>query len=82
MNTSEIREELHKYINEADDKKVKAIYTMIEEDIHPNSIWNDDGFVAELERRVEALESGREKGLTFEEVQANARKAFKERKRN
>ena len=30
MTTAAIREKLHEYINIADDKKVEAIYTMVE----------------------------------------------------
>ena len=80
MSTTEIREQLHRYIDQANDKKVKVIYTIVEEEIHIHSIWDDDTFVAELEKRVAELESGRVKGLTFEEVQHNARKAFKEKR--
>ena len=77
MSTLEIRERLHKYIDQADDRKVKAIYTMVEEEIEPTDIWNDDAFVAELERRVNEIESGEVKGYTWEQVQANANKALK-----
>jgi putative addiction module component (TIGR02574 family) len=77
MSITKIREQLHQYIDQAEDKKIKAIYTMVEEEIQTNSIWDDDSFVAELERRVEELESGKAKGLTFDQVVDNARKAFK-----
>lgn len=33
MNTSTIRQKLYEYIRVADDKKVKAIYTIIESDV-------------------------------------------------
>ena len=72
MSTLEIREHLHKYIDQADDRKVKAIYTLVEEGIEPTHMWKDDDFVAELERRVNEIESGSVKGYTWEEVKANA----------
>ena len=77
MSTLEIRERLHKYIDQADDRKVKAIYTMVEEEIEPTDMWKDEVFVAELERRVNEIESGEVTGYTWEQVQANANKALK-----
>ena len=77
MSTVEIREKLHQYINQADDKKVKAFYTIVEEEIEIGSIWNDDAFVKELERRVTEIENGVVKGYSWAEVQANATKALK-----
>lgn len=72
MSLTEIREQLHKYIDQADDKKIQAIYTMVEDDIHHTDVWNDESFVYELEKRVAEIESGEVKGHTWEEVQALA----------
>jgi hypothetical protein len=80
MSTIEIREKLHQYIDQADDKKVKAFYTIVEEEIQPHSIWNDNGFVKELERRVTEIENGTVKGYTWQEVQSNAKQALKKAK--
>jgi putative addiction module component (TIGR02574 family) len=77
MSTTEIREQLHRYIDHATDKKVKAIYTMVEEEIQPDSVWADDEFVAELERRVNEVETGEVKPYSWQEVQARAAKALK-----
>ncbi len=39
MTIAAIREKLHEYINVAEDKKVKAIYTMVEDEItHDQSV--------------------------------------------
>jgi len=80
MSTTEIREQLHRYIDTANDKKIKAIYTMVEEEIQPGSVWADDEFVAELERRVNEVESGEVKPYSWKEVQARAAKALKSAK--
>jgi hypothetical protein len=70
MSTLEIRQKLFDYIRVADDKKVKAIYTMIESDIDQKvEIWTDE-FVEELNKRTQDLESGKSKGRTWEEVKA------------
>ncbi len=33
MNTATIRQQLHEYLEVADDKKINAIYTMVEDEI-------------------------------------------------
>jgi hypothetical protein len=69
MNTSTIRQRLYEYIMVADDKKVKAIYTIIESDINEmNHWWNDERFIAELDKRSSDLKSGKDKGFTWDEL--------------
>jgi tetrahydromethanopterin S-methyltransferase subunit G len=80
MSTSEIREQLHRYIDQANDKKIKAIYTMVEEEIQPDTVWADDAFVSELEKRVNEIENGSVKAYTWQEVQTRAAKALKAKK--
>jgi len=70
MGAIEIRQKLFDYIRVADDKKVKAIYTMIEADIDQKAeIWTDD-FIEELNKRTQDFESGKTKGRTWEEVKS------------
>jgi hypothetical protein len=69
MNTSTIRQKLYEYIKVADDKKVKAIYTIVENDINEmNEWWNDENFIAELDKRSSDLKSGKDKGVAWEEL--------------
>ena len=71
MSTATIRERLFEYIRFADDKKVQAIYTMVEDEIIEKlDLWKDKDFVAELDRRIEELESGKVKGITMEEMKS------------
>ncbi len=53
MNTATIKEQLHKYLEVADDKKLHAIYTMVEGEIHDSSIEYTKALKTELDRRVE-----------------------------
>jgi hypothetical protein len=52
MKTAEIRSKLHEFIDNAADKKVKAIYTMFEENIETEEHYTPE-FKAELDKRYE-----------------------------
>jgi len=69
MTTSSIKEKLYDFIRVADDKKVKAIYMMLEGEItEEKEWWKDKEFMEELDSRYNAWETGKEKGYTLEEV--------------
>ena len=69
MSTKEIRKQLVKYIETAEDKKIKAIYTMVEDEILVGSHWEDEEFVKEMYKRSKDFETGKVKGVSWEEVQ-------------
>lgn len=71
MTTAAIREKLYNYICIAEDKKVKAIYALVEEEIDGSyDYWNDENFIADLERRSADLKSGKAKGISWENAKA------------
>ena len=54
METEVIRERLQEYIRFADDKKVAAIYTMVESEIQDElDLWEDQDFLNEMKNRVD-----------------------------
>jgi putative addiction module component (TIGR02574 family) len=72
MDTLNIRQKLHEYIDMADDKEVAALYAGINEEApQPYEWWNDDELVAELERRAEDLRTGKDPGFTWEQSREN-----------
>ena len=72
MTTATVREKLYDYIRIADDKKVKDIYMMLEDDItEENKWWQNHVFTKELDRRYSTWKTGKEKGYTLEEVDAS-----------
>jgi putative addiction module component (TIGR02574 family) len=77
MSTTEIRQKLFDYIRVADDKKVKAFYTIIENEIKEEAdIWTDE-FLQELNKRTADFESGKVKGYTWDEVKSRAKEFAK-----
>jgi hypothetical protein len=67
--SASIRHKLYDYIRLADDKKLSAIYNLLEGEIEEtNEWWKDKGFVEELDKRYEALENGSDKGFTIEQL--------------
>lgn len=68
MSTTEIRQKLFDYIRDAEDGKVKAIYTMVENEINiENNIWTDE-FLSEMNQRVQEFEEGKDTGSSWEQV--------------
>ena len=72
MTTAAIREKLYDYIRGADDKKIKAIYTILEDQIVKGNDWSQDvEFIAELDERVKRWEDGTDKAYTWNELEAS-----------
>jgi hypothetical protein len=62
----------------ADDKKVQAIYTMVEDEIIEElNLWENEDFLKEMASRVQSFESGNEMGTSWEDVKAKAQNLVK-----
>lgn len=69
MKTSSIRDKLYDYIRVADDKKIKAIYMMLENEIEEKiEWWKDKEFIKKLDLEYNEWKAGKAKGYTIEEV--------------
>jgi hypothetical protein len=78
MKTVDIRQKLHHYIETAKDKKVKAIFAMVEEEIEETSdYWEDKEFMAELEKREATYQNGKASVFTVTQAIAKARAGIK-----
>jgi hypothetical protein len=75
MSSIEIKRKLFDYIRNADSRKVKAMYTMVERDIEEETnIWTD-GFVNEMSRRSMEGEANLDKLNSWEGFKAKAKKS-------
>ncbi len=83
MTTTAISEKLHNYISIADDKKIKAIYTLLEEQMTPVTHWSEDKeFVADIDERIRWYDAGIDRGLSLEEVRTSLDAMKKEYHKN
>ena len=72
---TEIRHKLYDYTRVADDKKLNAIYQLLEDDINQTSEWwKDNAVVKEMDARYQSLENGSDKGLTIEQLETSIQK--------
>jgi hypothetical protein len=75
MNSTSIRNKLYDYIRFASDKKLHAMYQLLEDEVvEMNEWWKDKQFVEELDSRYNALESGEDKGITLQQMETTIEK--------
>lgn len=61
MSTAALRQKLHSYLEVADDKKVKAIYAIMESDIEQSGVEYTEELKAELNNRYADYKNGKAK---------------------
>lgn len=67
MDTAAIRQQLHNYLEVADDKKIKALYTIIEKEIQENEFEYSDELKDELDKRYSEYKNGTAEIITAAE---------------
>jgi hypothetical protein len=81
MTTNAIREKLVNYLQVADGKKIKAIYTMVEDEINTNDNDWDESFLKELSDRSKSFKNGTAKTYSWEETKQAAIERVKSKKK-
>ncbi|MBD0287032.1 MAG: hypothetical protein ICV53_12980 [Flavisolibacter sp.] len=80
MTIETVRERLYDYIRVADDKKIRAIYMILEDEITEElEWWKDNAFIKELDSRYSDWTSGKEKSYTRKEIDASIEQLKKRR---
>lgn len=88
MKSEELRNRLHEYIDKATNKQLKNFLSVVEEDEEVYTVkkkydhWGDPEFVKEMDRRMEDFESGRDKGIPWEQVHAEALERIRNKNKN
>ena len=75
-----IVQEITQYLGQLNTEQQKAVLTVVKTFAKEESWWNDKKYIAEMDRRFAELESGKVKGITLDELEAGARRSFKNRK--
>ncbi len=71
MTTTAIRQKLTNYIRVANDEKLKAIYTILENKIEEETAWwNNAALLKEMDKAYKSWEDGKEKAYTLAEADA------------
>ena len=80
MTTLAIRKSLQEYIRFADDKKIKALFTIVEEELtQKRDIWTTE-FANEMKNRSQQIESNNIKSSDWQSVQKKAKAILKNEK--
>jgi hypothetical protein len=77
MNTTSIRQQLHSYLEVADDKKIKAFYTLMKSDIEESGVEYTNDLKTELDSRYNSHKSGKSKMITASESKKQINKILK-----
>ena len=80
MTTDTIRQQLHSYLEIANDKKVKAFYTLMKEDIEESGVEYTPKLKAELDSDYAAYKKGQTKMVSSAESKRRVGKILKTRK--
>ncbi len=77
MNTATIRQQLHNYLEVADDKKINALYTIIEKEIQEKEFEYPENLKNELDKRYAAYKNGSAKMVTASQSKKRIEKILK-----
>ncbi|MFN8282352.1 MAG: hypothetical protein U0U67_04010 [Chitinophagales bacterium] len=77
MTLSVIKQSLHNYLEIADEKKLKAIYTIVEDEIKSASLAYSEELKNELDKRQHDYKTGKTKVITAKESKNRIEKLLK-----
>lgn len=76
MTLATVKARLHEYIEQADEKKVQAIYTLIENEMGTNPVY-DEGTISYFEQLREQFIGSKHPGYTIEESMENIKRRLR-----
>lgn len=80
-----IDKQINNYLGQLNEKQKQAVLTVVKTFATESSAydyWEDESFIAELDRRTAEYESGKAKIITLDQLEAGARKAYKAKKKS
>jgi hypothetical protein len=85
MRTVSIDKQINTYLDQLNPKEKEVVLGVVKtfvENRKEEDPWEDKDFIAELDHRTSEFESGKAKVLTLDQLEANAQKAYKAKKRS
>lgn len=78
-----IDKEISQYLEQLNTKQKQAVLTVVKTfaAVEDYDHWKDKEFVLEMNKRFAEMESRKVKGITLEQMEAGARRAYKTRNR-
>jgi hypothetical protein len=79
-----IDKQINSYLGQLNEKQKKAVLTVVKtfaDEKATIDYWEDESFVAELDKRTSEYEAGKAKVFTLDALEAGARKAYKAKKK-
>lgn len=71
--------EITHYLGNLNTEQQKAILGIVKTFAQEEIWWNDKNYMAEMDRRFAEIESGKVKGITLNQLEDGARRAYKKR---
>ncbi len=81
MDTATIRQQLHNYLEVANDKKINALYTIIEKEIHETEFEYPENLKNDLDKRYAEYKNGTGKMVSASQSKKRIEKILKDGKR-
>ena len=72
--------EITRYLGQLTVPQKEAVLNVVKTFAHKEPWWDNDIYIAEMNSRFSEIESGEVKGITLEEMEAGARRAYRSRK--
>ncbi len=79
MESTIIRQKLHNYLEVANEKKIKAIYTMMEQDVEESLVAYSDDLKKELDQRLSDYKNGNVEMITAKQSKERISKIMKDK---
>ena len=81
METSQLRQRLHNYLEVADDKKITALYAIMEDSLNEASVEYTAEFTKELDKRYADYQAGKQQFVDADESKKRINSILKAGKR-
>lgn len=82
MGVATLDKQITQYLGYLNTEQKRAVLSVVKTFAHEeDSLWMDKAFVAEMDKRFSELENGKVKGITLDEMETTARKAYKSKQK-